>query len=104
MWFMVPDGLAPHTNTAAAQALPPTNVLGSQNLDGQITSADTAWSQLQVWRDLNQDGTSQSGELFTLGALNITRIGLNGSSSGPQAGQTINNSRVALSTTYTVAV
>ena len=46
---------------------------------GQITSADAAWSQLQVWRDLNQDGISQSNELSTLAGLNITRIGLNGS-------------------------
>ncbi|RJP68351.1 MAG: hypothetical protein C4535_09160, partial [Comamonadaceae bacterium] len=73
------------------------------NADGQITNADTAWSQLQVWRDLNQDGISQSNELSTLAGLNITRIGVNGSSSGPQAGQTINNNRVALSTTYTRA-
>lgn len=73
------------------------------NADGQITSADTAWSQLQVWRDVNQDGVSQSAELFTLGALNITRIGVNGSSTGPQSGQTINNNTVALSTTFTRA-
>lgn len=73
------------------------------NADGQITSADAAWSQLQVWRDLNQDGISQSNELSTLAGLSITRIGVNGSSSGPQAGQTINNNRVALSTTYTRA-
>ncbi|WP_281272934.1 calcium-binding protein, partial [Hydrogenophaga borbori] len=71
------------------------------NGDGQITSADAAWAQLQVWRDTNQDGISQSGELSGLDALGITRIGLNGSASGPQAGQTINNNRVALSTTFT---
>lgn len=28
------------------------------NGDGQITSADAAWAQLQVWRDANQDGIS----------------------------------------------
>ena len=71
------------------------------NGDGQITSADAAWGQLQVWRDANQDGISQAGELSGLDALGITRIGLNGSSTGPQAGQTINNNRVALSTTFT---
>jgi Ca2+-binding RTX toxin-like protein len=71
------------------------------NGDGQITSADAAWGQLQVWRDVNQDGISQAGELSGLDALGITRIGLNGSSTGPQAGQTINNNRVALSTTFT---
>ena len=71
------------------------------NGDGQITSADAAWGQLQVWRDANQDGISQAGELSALDALGITRIGLNGSSTGPQAGPTINNNRVALSTTFT---
>ncbi|QRR33346.1 hypothetical protein JNX00_17100 [Hydrogenophaga sp. YM1] len=71
------------------------------NGDGQITSADTAWGQLQVWRDANQDGISQAGELSGLDALGITRLGLNGSAMGPQAGQTINNNRVALSTTFT---
>ncbi len=55
------------------------------------------------WRDANQDGISQAGELSALDALGITRIGLNGSSTGPQAGQTINNNRVALSTTFTRA-
>ncbi|MGX5648963.1 hypothetical protein ACWKW4_01755 [Hydrogenophaga borbori] len=71
------------------------------NGDGQITSADAAWGQLQVWRDTNQDGISQAGELSGLDALGITRLGLNGSATGPQAGQTINNNRVALSTTFT---
>ncbi|MDO9438628.1 calcium-binding protein [Hydrogenophaga sp.] len=71
------------------------------NGDGNITSIDAAWSQLQVWRDLNQDGISQSNELSRLDALNITRIGVNGSGTGPQAGQTINHNRVALSTTFT---
>ncbi|MDO9438999.1 MAG: hypothetical protein Q7T95_26515, partial [Hydrogenophaga sp.] len=71
------------------------------NADGQITSADAAWSELQVWRDLNQDGITQAGELNSLTSLNITSIDLNGNAAGPQAGQTVNNNRVALSTTFT---
>ncbi|MDO9434043.1 MAG: hypothetical protein Q7T95_01270, partial [Hydrogenophaga sp.] len=71
------------------------------NADGQITSADAAWSELQVWRDLNQDGITQSGELNTLTSLNISSINLNGTAAGPQAGQTVNNNRIALSTTFT---
>ncbi|MDO9434969.1 MAG: hypothetical protein Q7T95_06015, partial [Hydrogenophaga sp.] len=71
------------------------------NADGQITSADAAWSELQVWRDLNQDGITQAGELNSLSVLNITNINLNGNAAGPQAGQTVNNNRVALSTTFT---
>ena len=47
------------------------------------------------------DGISQAGELSGLDALGITRLGLNGSATGPQAGQTLNNNRVALSTTFT---
>lgn len=42
------------------------------NADGRVDSLDANWSNLRVWRDLNQDGVSQSGELFTLGSLGIT--------------------------------
>jgi hypothetical protein len=45
-----------------------------RNGDGKITAADEAFSELRVWRDLNQDGVSQANELFTLGELNITEI------------------------------
>jgi len=51
----------------------------------------------------NQDGISQDSETSTPSAVNMTRIGVTGSSTGPQAGQTINNNRVALSATYTRA-
>ncbi len=71
------------------------------NHDGFITSADAAFAELKVWQDTNQDGISQSGELKTLSQLNITSIGVNGSTTGPQAGQVINNNSVALSATYT---
>jgi hypothetical protein len=33
------------------------------NADGKITSADTAWSQLRVWRDLDQDGVTEDEEI-----------------------------------------
>lgn len=42
------------------------------NADGRVDSLDANWSNLRVWRDLNQDGVSQAGELFTLGSLGIT--------------------------------
>jgi hypothetical protein len=71
------------------------------NGDGFITSADAAFGELKVWQDTNQDGISQSGELKTLSQLNITSIGVNGTTTGPQAGQVINNNSVALSATYT---
>ncbi|HEY8508982.1 MAG TPA: hypothetical protein VIL32_11535, partial [Steroidobacteraceae bacterium] len=44
------------------------------NGDGAITSADARFGELRVWRDFNQDGVSQAGELFTLDELGITAI------------------------------
>lgn len=42
--------------------------------DGEVDSADDAWDELKVWRDLDQDGITDDGELFTLGSLNIKSI------------------------------
>ncbi len=50
------------------------------NLDGKITSADSAFANLRVWRDLNQNGLSEAGELSTLTSLNITSINVAASS------------------------
>ncbi len=47
------------------------------NQDGKIDSADSVFGNLRIWRDLNQDGISQSNELTTLSANNITGIGIN---------------------------
>lgn len=44
------------------------------NSDGVVNSSDANWSDLRVWRDLNQDGSSQTGELFTLASLGIAGI------------------------------
>jgi Ca2+-binding RTX toxin-like protein len=44
------------------------------NGDAWISGDDTAFSALQIWRDLNQDGISDSNELSTLNQLGITRI------------------------------
>ena len=71
------------------------------NGDGFITSADAIYADLRVWRDLDQSGVSTANELFTLADLGITSISTTGTSTGPQAGQLINNNRVALSTTFT---
>ena len=87
-------------NTLATQGFDALKDLDS-NADGQITSADAAYGELKIWQDINQDGISQSTELKTLAERGITSIGLNGTNTGPQAGQTINNNRVALSTTFT---
>lgn len=47
------------------------------NGDNWISAADTDFSKLQVWRDFDQDGFSDYGELFSLTQLNISRIGVN---------------------------
>jgi hypothetical protein len=44
------------------------------NADGVVNASDTQFANLRVWRDLNQDGISQSGELFTLASLGIASI------------------------------
>ena len=65
-------------------------VLDSNN-DGQITSADTEFSNLQVWRDLDEDGRSDVNELFSLSELNITKIDAVGTSVNRiNAGHSIN--------------
>lgn len=52
------------------------------NADGLITSADVAYAQLRIWRDLNQDGVSQESELQSLDSLDINAINLNANSQG----------------------
>ncbi|BBA32636.1 hemolysin-type calcium binding domain protein [Methylocaldum marinum] len=44
------------------------------NGDGTVNASDARFSQLRLWRDLNQDGISQSGELFTLVEAGIAAI------------------------------
>ena len=50
------------------------------NNDGQITAADNNFADLQVWRDLDQDGYSDVQELFTLQEYSIIRIDAVGNS------------------------
>jgi hypothetical protein len=46
------------------------------NADGIIDAQDEIFTELRLWRDLNQDGISQSEELLTLSDLNIASINL----------------------------
>jgi hypothetical protein len=48
------------------------------NADGQLNTADLAWGSPQVWRDLDQDGVTDAGELSSFDALGVSRIGVNG--------------------------
>ena len=47
------------------------------NSDGVIDVNDTQFGDLLVWQDVNEDGVSDAGELFTLSDLNIVSIDLN---------------------------
>src|ERR1041385_1524618 len=46
------------------------------NGDGKIDASDAAFASLRVWRDLNQNGVSDPGELMTLAQAGITSISL----------------------------
>ena len=46
------------------------------NKDGRIDSADSKYSEIKVWRDLNQDGQSSEEELFSLDELGIKALNL----------------------------
>ncbi|MDD5359157.1 MAG: calcium-binding protein [Sulfurovaceae bacterium] len=46
------------------------------NGDGKFDANDTNFSNVRVWRDMDSDGVSDSGELFTLNELGITSINL----------------------------
>lgn len=44
------------------------------NGDGVINQLDDNWANFKIWQDLDQDGVTDSGELFTLDELGITSI------------------------------
>lgn len=46
------------------------------NRDGKIDASDDAYASLRIWRDLNQNGISEAGELFTLAELGVASIDL----------------------------
>ena len=47
-----------------------------RNHDGFFDSLDAKYSQVQIWRDLDQDGVSEAGELQSLDAAGIASISL----------------------------
>ena len=46
------------------------------NGDGKLDAADSAFSKLGVWRDLNHNGISEEGEIFALKDLHIKSLNL----------------------------
>ena len=41
------------------------------NNDGQFNAADAAFASVRLWKDANQNGISEAGELFTLAQLGV---------------------------------
>lgn len=54
------------------------------NTDGKVDSADTQFSDLRIWRDLNQNGITDAGELTTLADEGIASISLTHQDDGTQ--------------------
>ena len=44
------------------------------NADGKVDASDARFTNLRIWRDLNQNGISEAGELTTLAEQNIAAI------------------------------
>ena len=68
------------------------------NGDGKVDAADSAFAHLRVWRDLNQDGISQEGELLTLDEAKVKALNLANQSSNRDLG---NGNTLAEEGTYT---
>ena len=58
------------------------------NGDGLVNHLDDNWRHLKIWRDLNQNGVTNEGELFNLDELGIT--GFKVESGGPDVDQNDN--------------
>ena len=67
------------------------------NGDGRLDAKDAEWGRFRVWRDLDQDGESDPGELQTLAEAGIRSIGL--TSDG--VGRTVEGNRIFGEGSYT---
>lgn len=68
------------------------------NADGSFNSADAAYASVKVWRDMNQDGISQAGELLSLSQAGIAALDLNAT---PTSIALPGNNQQFLTTNYT---
>lgn len=66
------------------------------NGDGIVNHLDDNWHNIKVWRDLNQDGQTDEGELFTLEELGISGFDIN----AIQAARSTNGSIISAVGTY----
>jgi len=77
------------------------NALSSEdtNGDGKFDTNDTNFANVRVWRDMDSDGVSDDGELFTLNELGIASINLSSSSEST----TNNTNTITATSTFTKA-
>jgi hypothetical protein len=70
----------PRAGQAAANGFEALADLDS-NADGQFNASDAAFTSVKLWKDLNQDALSQSGELFTFAQQSVVGINVTGTTS-----------------------
>ena len=75
------------------------NGLADFNDDGVVDANDT-FGALKVWRDLDQDGVTDQGELFSLSDLGIVSISVNGTA---QNNVFVNGNQISATATFTRA-
>ncbi len=71
------------------------------NLDGVIDAQDAVFADLRIWRDLDSDGVTDTGELFSLVDLGIVSISL--AATAPAEEINIGGNAVAFESTFTLA-
>lgn len=68
------------------------------NGDGKISVADAAFGSLRIWRDLDGDGVTDAGELWSLTESGIAEISL---ASGAPAIDVVRGSAIRAEATFT---
>lgn len=66
------------------------------NHDGKISALDAIFTTLRIWVDADQDGQTDTGELFTLTQLGVTEV----STSRTFSNTTVDGNRTAFTSTF----
>ena len=67
-------------------ALADLDVDGAGVSDGKFDANDVAFASVKLWKDLNQNGESEAGELFSFGELGVQSINVAGTASNVDLG------------------